>query len=118
MGGNNSKLNLALINMVQNSNQLRGLSTKEPLAHLKKFLHFANTIITTDIIRLRLFPFLLANKALKWLTTLPDEAITMWDECTHKFLLKYFPPSKSNILKEDIKCPQHDFSRGQLIQIF
>ncbi|RDX63909.1 hypothetical protein CR513_57601, partial [Mucuna pruriens] len=35
-------------------------------------------------------------------STFPDRAITTWDKCTHKLLLKYFPPSKSNKLKRNI----------------
>ncbi|RDX79696.1 hypothetical protein CR513_39854, partial [Mucuna pruriens] len=51
----------------KNAGQLKGLPTKDPLAHLKKFLRFANMIkinnVPINIIRLRLFPFSLANRA-------------------------------------------------------
>ncbi|RDY01843.1 hypothetical protein CR513_14785, partial [Mucuna pruriens] len=40
VGTNNFELKSVLISMVQNSGQFRELSTKEPLAHLKKFLYF------------------------------------------------------------------------------
>ncbi|RDY01475.1 hypothetical protein CR513_15188, partial [Mucuna pruriens] len=53
------------------------LPIEKPLAHLKKFLRFVD------------MPLL-------------DGAITTWDKCIHKFLLKYFPLSKSNKLKKDI----------------
>ncbi|RDY03782.1 hypothetical protein CR513_12588, partial [Mucuna pruriens] len=80
------KLKPTLISMMQNTGQFRGLPTKEPLAHLKKFLRFANTIrinnIPVDVLCLRLFPFSLANKAFEWLTTLPDGVITTWVERT------------------------------------
>ncbi|RDX79916.1 hypothetical protein CR513_39600, partial [Mucuna pruriens] len=107
VGTNNFELKPTLINIVQNSGEFRGQSTKELVAHLKKFLHFANTLkinngVPTNTIRLRLFPFSLADSTLEWLTTFPDGAIIMWNECTHKFLINYFPPSKSNKLKEDI----------------
>ncbi|RDX70879.1 hypothetical protein CR513_49831, partial [Mucuna pruriens] len=61
-----------------------------------------------NTIRLGLFPFLLTDSVLKGLTTLPDRAITTCDECTHKFLLKYFPPSKSNKLKNIINFSQFE----------
>ncbi|RDX61672.1 hypothetical protein CR513_60079, partial [Mucuna pruriens] len=41
---NNFKLKPTFISMVQNLDQFKGLPTKEPLARLKKFLHFVNTI--------------------------------------------------------------------------
>ncbi|RDX86599.1 hypothetical protein CR513_32052, partial [Mucuna pruriens] len=85
------KLKPTLISMMQNVTQFRGLYTEEPLTHLKKI----NNVPKNNIF-LRLFPFSLANKALKWLTTFLDGIITTWDECTQKLLLKYFPLSKSN----------------------
>ncbi|RDY01332.1 hypothetical protein CR513_15346, partial [Mucuna pruriens] len=68
------ELNPTLISMI-------GLPTKESLAHLKKFLRFVNTIrknnVPIDTIHhLRLFPFSLADRALEWLTTLPNGVIT------------------------------------------
>ncbi|RDX88674.1 hypothetical protein CR513_29702, partial [Mucuna pruriens] len=50
---------------------LRGLPTKEPIADLKKFLYFANTVrinnVPINIIHLKLFSFFLEDKALEWL---------------------------------------------------
>ncbi|RDX87872.1 hypothetical protein CR513_30598, partial [Mucuna pruriens] len=65
---------------IENADQFRGQPTKEPLAHLKKFLHFTNmvriNIIPIDTIRLRLFPFSLMDRVLEWLTALPNGVIT------------------------------------------
>ncbi|RDY03192.1 hypothetical protein CR513_13267, partial [Mucuna pruriens] len=61
--------------MMQNLGQFRGLPIEDPLTYLK---------------------------VLEWLITLSDGVISTWDECTHKFLLKYFLPSKYNKLKKDI----------------
>ncbi|RDY08546.1 hypothetical protein CR513_07206, partial [Mucuna pruriens] len=38
--------------------------------------------IPTNVIRLMLSPFSLADRALEWLTTLLDLVITTWDDCT------------------------------------
>ncbi|RDX79596.1 hypothetical protein CR513_39959, partial [Mucuna pruriens] len=60
--------------------KFRGLPTKESLAHLKKFLYFADIVrinnIPTDAIRLRLFPFSLVDRTLEWLIALQDGGIT------------------------------------------
>ncbi|RDX60317.1 hypothetical protein CR513_61550, partial [Mucuna pruriens] len=62
------------------SRSLGGLSTEKPLTNLKKFLHFANTVKINNVIMnticLRLFPFLLANRALEWLIVLSNGVIT------------------------------------------
>ncbi|RDX87476.1 hypothetical protein CR513_31047, partial [Mucuna pruriens] len=64
-----------------------GLPTKEPIAYLKKFLCFSNIVrinnIPMNVIRLRLFPSSVMDKALEFLIALPDGAITTWDEWTH-----------------------------------
>ncbi|RDY03142.1 hypothetical protein CR513_13309, partial [Mucuna pruriens] len=117
---NNFKLKPALINI--------GLPSEESIAHLKKFLHFADTIkinVPVNVICLWIFSFSLVDRALEWLIALLHEAITTWDECTHKFLLKYFHLSKSNkkghhehFSEMFHMCPHHDFPIGQMVQIF
>ncbi|RDX85231.1 hypothetical protein CR513_33608, partial [Mucuna pruriens] len=86
--------------------QFRGLPIEEPFTHLKKLMRFADTIrvydVSIDTIRLRLFPFSLVDKVLKWLIALLDGVITTCDEHIHRFLLKYFPMTKYNKLKKDI----------------
>lgn len=144
MEANNFELKLALIAMVRTSVQFRGLPTEDPNAHLKKFVRMTDTIkyngVSANAIRTRLFPFSLADKAMLWLSSLPDGSITSWDQLTCRFLAKFFPPSKSAKLKADItnfsqyeheslceawerfqdmlrRCLHHGFSRRQQIQI-
>ena len=47
-----------------------------------------------DVIRLRLFPFSLKDKAKHWLTTEPPDSIRSWDELVNKFLTRFFPLAK------------------------
>ena len=47
-----------------------------------------------DAIRMRLFPFLVKDKAQLWLASLPNESITTWDQLKQAFLHKYFSPHK------------------------
>jgi len=58
--------------------------------------------VSTDAIRLCLFPFLLKDKAWAWLHSLSSGRITTWNELTRAFLAKFFPPSKTATLRNKI----------------
>jgi len=91
--------------MVQQS-QFGGSSMEDPNLHLLIFLDVCDTKLingaSTDAIWLRLFPFSLRDKARAWLHSLPLGLISMWDELTKAFLAKFFPPSKTASLRNQI----------------
>ena len=58
--------------------------------------------VTNDAIRLRVFPFLVRDKAQLWLASLPNESITTWDQLKQAFLHKYFPPHKTAKFRNEI----------------
>ena len=53
--------------------QFFGMTNEDPNDHITEFLEIFNTIMfngmTEDVLRLRLFPFTLRDKAKKWLKT-------------------------------------------------
>jgi len=64
--------------------QLGGTAGEDPHNLVRKFLPLANTIkmndISTDTIRLMLFPFSITGWVLNWLNnSLPKRSITTWD---------------------------------------
>ena len=73
INANNFELKPALISMVQQA-QFSGSPLDDPNIHLKMFLEICDTVkmngVTEDIIRLRLFPFSLRDKARGWLQSL------------------------------------------------
>jgi len=79
---------------------------EDPNLHLLVFLEVCDTLkingVSTDAIRLRLFPFSLRDKARAWFHSLPLGSITTWDELTKVFLAKFFPPSKTASLRNQI----------------
>ena len=101
------ELKPALVNMVSN-NQFSGHPSEDPHLHLKTFIELCETFkmngMTEDAIRLRLFPFSLRDKAKLWLYSLDATNINTWDGLTKAFLNKYFPPSKTVQLRNQITC--------------
>jgi len=90
------------ISMEQQS-QFEGAPLEDPNLHLSVFLEVCDMLklngVSTDAIRLRLFPFLLRDKARAWLHSLPSGCITTWDELARAFLAKFFPLIKTASLR-------------------
>ena len=103
---NNFELKPALISMIQNSTQFGGTPNEDPNLHLKKFLRLTDTIkyngVTNDAIRLRLFPLSVTEKVNEWFSILPANSIRTWENLTHQFMGKCFPPSRSAKLISEI----------------
>ncbi|CAM8923521.1 unnamed protein product [Rhodiola kirilowii] len=135
------ELKPALINMVGN-NAFTGIGN--PNAHLTSFLELCETFKMNNVpkenIYLRLFPFSLTGKAKDWLWSHEGNTFTTWNELAQAFLLQYFPPAKTQRLKNLInsftqgedetfheawerfkelqrECPHHNIDKPTLIQI-
>ena len=78
INANNFELKPTFINIVQH-NQYGGLPHEDPNVRLATFLEIADTVkmnrVTEDVIRIRLFPFLLRDKAKGWLQSLQPGSI-------------------------------------------
>ena len=102
---NNFELKPALISMVQHS-QFGGSPLEVPNLHPSIFLEVWDILklnrASTNVIRLRLFPFSLKVKARARLYSLPPGHITTSDELTRAVLAKFFPPSETTSLRMQI----------------
>jgi len=76
---NSFELKPTLISMVQQS-QSGGTPLEDPNLHLLVFLEVCDMLklneVSSDVIRLQLFPFSLRDKARAWLHSLPSGCIT------------------------------------------
>ena len=102
---NNFELRLALVSMVQQMS-FGGSPIEDPNLHLPIFLEVCDTLklnrVSTDAICLCLFLFSLKEKAPAWLHSLPSDSITTSDELTKAFFGKFFLPSKTVSLSNQI----------------
>ncbi|KAK2368342.1 hypothetical protein QL285_081543 [Trifolium repens] len=107
---NNFELKPSLLQAVQ-QNQFSGNPTDDPNLHLSIFLQYADTVkangVSPEAIRLRLYPFSLRDIARAWLQSLPSNSVTTWDELKKVFLARYFPPSKTAMLRAQINGFKH-----------
>ncbi|XP_010279321.1 PREDICTED: uncharacterized protein LOC104613275 [Nelumbo nucifera] len=97
----------------------RGLSGEDPHKHLKEFhvvcLSMKPQGVIEEQIKLRAFPFSLADKAKDWLYYLPSGSITTWNDMKRKFLEMFFPASRAANIKKEI-CGIIQFSGETLYE--
>ncbi|RVW19482.1 hypothetical protein CK203_114076 [Vitis vinifera] len=122
-----------------------GMESENPYAHIKEFEDVCNTFqeggTAIELMRLKLFPFTLKDKAKIWLNSLRPRSIRTWTELQADFLKKFFPTHRTNGLKRQISnfsarenekfyecwerymeainaCPHHGFDTWLLVSYF
>jgi len=103
-------INTALLNLVM-KDQFLGSPNEDPASHLNTFVELCDMQkkkdMDNDIVKLKLFPFSLRDKAKAWFSSLPRNSIGTWDKCKDAFIAKYFPPAKIISLRNQIMNFKH-----------
>ncbi|GKA02241.1 reverse transcriptase domain-containing protein [Tanacetum coccineum] len=140
----NFELKHGLLTLIQNK-QFFGHDKEDPLAHIRYFNKITSTMkfpnIPSTSVKLMLFIFSLEGAARIWLEKEPPRSILTWDDLVSKFINKFFPPSKTTNLQNEITrfqqrfdetfyeawdrfndllraCPHHGFSKLHQLDTF
>ena len=96
----NTALNLVMEDLFS------GLPSEDAATHLNSFVDLCDMQkkkdVDNDIVKLKLFPFFLRDRAKAWFSSLPKNSIDSWNKCKDAFVSKYFPPAKIISLRNDI----------------
>ncbi|KAL1220241.1 hypothetical protein V5N11_008260 [Cardamine amara subsp. amara] len=122
-----------------------GLPAEIPMDHIENFEEICSTTrsngVSPDFLKCKLFPFSLADKASRWLKSLPPGSITNWDQCRSAFLDHFYTKTKTAALRNKLsafqqhsgepfceawerfkeyrrECPHHGFTDENLLGIF
>ncbi|CAL1395648.1 unnamed protein product [Linum trigynum] len=99
VAANNFEIKPSIVSMIQQNAYFHGLSHESPREHVQRFLELARSLkinnVSEEALQLKLFPYSLAGKALRWLNNRPALSITSWDDLLNKFMTHYCPPSKT-----------------------
>ncbi|KAJ9558444.1 hypothetical protein OSB04_013058 [Centaurea solstitialis] len=89
-----------------------GKNDSNPIVHMENFVDICDLFKTEegrdDAIHLRVFPLTLTGEARAWLRSLEPSSITTWEGLRSKFLSRFFPPSKIDKLRVEIRSFQQD----------
>ncbi|GJX10680.1 reverse transcriptase domain-containing protein [Tanacetum coccineum] len=108
----NFELKQDLLTLVQNK-QFFGHDKEDPHAHIRYFNKITSTMkfpnVPSTSVKLMLFPFSLEGAARIWLEKEPPRSILTWDDLVSKCINKFFPPSKTINLRNEITRFQQRF---------
>nr|GFB17706.1 reverse transcriptase domain-containing protein [Tanacetum cinerariifolium] len=94
-----------LLQLVQ-ANPYHGFERENPHTHINNFKRITSTLkfrdVPNDVIKLMMFPYSLEGAARVWYDKKPPNSILTWEELVNKFVNRFFPPSKSTHLKNEI----------------
>ncbi|GJT11073.1 reverse transcriptase domain-containing protein [Tanacetum coccineum] len=108
----NFELKHGLLTLVQNKQFFRH-DKEDPHAHIRYFNKITSTMkflnVPNTSVKLMLFLFSLEGAARIWLEKEPPRLIITWDDLVSKFINKFFPPSKTTNLRNEIMRFQQRF---------
>nr|GEY32053.1 hypothetical protein [Tanacetum cinerariifolium] len=107
-----------LLDFISN-NPFFGLDNDDPHSLIKRFYQITQTFkinqVPHDVVKLILFSFSLKGAAKTWLENEPLCFITTWYDLVSKFLIRFYPYSKTKELRKEITNFQQVFVVGNLM---
>ncbi|KAM2141364.1 hypothetical protein ACFX1Q_007647 [Malus domestica] len=92
--------------------KFHGLSMEDPNKHLKEFEVVCSSMtpvnVDGSILKMKVFPFSLLERAKDWLYELAPGTVTSWESMKRAFLEKFFPTSRVILLRKKISGIQQN----------
>ncbi|GMI75636.1 hypothetical protein HRI_001232900 [Hibiscus trionum] len=108
----NFELKPVMFSMINNAGQFSGAATEDAMEHLKAFQEICGSFrvpgVNPEILRLRLFPHSLRDRAKTWWNKLMSGSIRTWADLTREFLSRFNPSHLSERLRNEIATFQQE----------
>jgi hypothetical protein len=86
------------------TNPFRGVETDNPYRPIQRFMTLCNTVrqkgVPDDWFKWNLFPYSLADEAIKWYSFVSFEFEGNWDQLIKKFCANFFPYKQDSTYKD------------------
>ncbi|KAK9029002.1 hypothetical protein V6N11_026132 [Hibiscus sabdariffa] len=100
------ELKPVMFNMLNTLGQFGGTLTENARQHLKSFLEICNSFkihgVSNDVLKLKLFPYSLRDKAKTWLNNLQPGSLQSWTQLCRSFLAKFSYTNMTDHLRNQI----------------
>ncbi|KAK8575430.1 hypothetical protein V6N12_063103 [Hibiscus sabdariffa] len=139
------KLKPVMFNMLYSIGQFGGLTHEDARQHLRSFIEVCDSFrqqgVHEDVLRLKLFPYSLRDKARAWFNSILSGSAESWDDLCQSFIIRYSSTVLTDKLRNDItsfrqtddesmyeawdrykdlfrKCPMHGFNEWTKVIMF
>ncbi|KAK8684161.1 hypothetical protein V6N13_040192 [Hibiscus sabdariffa] len=100
------ELKPVMFNMLNTLGQFGGTPNENARHHLKSFLDICNSFkihgVSNDVLKLKLFPYSLRDKAKTWLNNLQPGSLQSWTQLCRSFLAKFSYTNMTDHLRNQI----------------
>ncbi|KAL4361636.1 hypothetical protein GQ457_04G022710 [Hibiscus cannabinus] len=95
-----------MFNMLNSIGQFGGSPHEDARQHILAFLEVCDSFqqqgVHEDVLKLKLFPYSLRDRARAWLSGVPTGSLESWADLCRSFLMRYNPPNMHTQLRNDI----------------
>ncbi|KAL4364294.1 hypothetical protein GQ457_04G020430 [Hibiscus cannabinus] len=95
-----------MFNMLNSIGQFGGSPHEDARQHIRAFLEVCDSFgqqgVHEDVLKLKLFPYSLRDRARAWLSGVPAGSMESWTDLCRSFLMRYNPPNMHTQLRNDI----------------
>ncbi|KAL4386655.1 hypothetical protein GQ457_09G019260 [Hibiscus cannabinus] len=100
------ELKPVMFNMLNSIGKFGGSLHEDARQHIRAFLEVCDSFrqqgVHEDVLKLKLFPYSLRDRARGWLSGVPAGSLESWVDLCRSFMMRYNPPNMHTQLRNDI----------------